>query len=62
MQPSIDLLAQIGIGCEPAEAGGKKARRPYATLSKIFDFVKVTEGAQRPRQSMNHWIASLRSQ
>jgi hypothetical protein len=30
------------------------ARRPYATLSKIFDFVKVTEGAQRrgnPRMS-----------
>ncbi|MDR3364023.1 MAG: hypothetical protein LBS91_03635, partial [Clostridiales Family XIII bacterium] len=25
------------------------ARRPYATLSKIFDFVKVTEGAQRLR-------------
>jgi hypothetical protein len=35
---------------------------PWRVQAKIFDFVKVAEGAQQPKQSIIHWIASLRSQ
>jgi hypothetical protein len=35
---------------------------PWRVQAKIFDFVKVTEGAQQPKQSIIRWIASLRSQ
>jgi hypothetical protein len=65
------VTAQTPCYCKPiarhcdngaSQISQRFARRPYATLSKIFDFVKVTEGAQQPKQSIIRWIASLRSQ